>query len=145
MDIQGIVIMFLKCNCNNRAVTVLELFLEAVLGLSSRERGDKGVKSVDVAWHMLSHPSRGPDRGSFIVGRSCHNQRIEKDDPQQFDIDWNMGQRQILSTWDGDNFHLDDSAEISIPEIDPPLANAVNNFLNQFNPLADNQYCGLQR
>ena len=56
-----------------------------------------------------------------------------------------MGQRQILSTWDGDNFHLDDSAEISIPEIDPPLANAVNNFLNQFNPLADNQYCGLQR
>ena len=74
MDIQGIIIMYLKCNCNNRAVTVLELFLEAVLGLSSRERGYKGFKSVDVAWHMPSHPSRGPDRGSFIVGRSCHNQ-----------------------------------------------------------------------
>lgn len=78
MIIQGTTIMYLKCNCNNRAVTVLELYLEAVLGLSSRERGYKGVKSVGVAWHMLSHPSRGPDRGSFIVGRSCHNQRIEK-------------------------------------------------------------------
>lgn len=33
-------------NCNNRAVTILELFLEAVdiFGLPSRVRGDKGVK-----------------------------------------------------------------------------------------------------
>lgn len=62
-------VMYLSCSGNNKANTVLTTFLQAVT--------DHGVENVEVAWYMLTHPSRGPGRGSYITGPSVHNQRIE--------------------------------------------------------------------
>lgn len=72
--------VFLKCSNNNKAVTVLSLLMQAVddWGLPSRARCDKGGENVDVVRYMLNHPQRGPGRGSAIMGRSVHNQRIER-------------------------------------------------------------------
>ncbi|KAF5339525.1 hypothetical protein D9611_011449 [Ephemerocybe angulata] len=63
---------------NNRAATVLQLFDGAIRqnGVPSRVRGDHGTENVLVAARMID--LRGPNRGSYIWGRSVHNIRIER-------------------------------------------------------------------
>ena len=71
-------IVYLKCACNNRADTVMAAFSEAAsqYGIPSPVREDKGGENVAVADYMIAQ--NGPNRGSFISGRSVHNQCIER-------------------------------------------------------------------
>ena len=59
----------LRASSNNRAETVLELFLQACAqyGVPSRVRGDHGVENLQVAAWMNAY--RGEQRGSYIWGR----------------------------------------------------------------------------
>ena len=70
--------VYLICHTNNQASTVLQSFLGAVhqWGLPSRVRCDMGGENIDVVEYMINR--RGTDRGSALVGRSVHNQRIER-------------------------------------------------------------------
>ena len=62
--------VYLHTSSNNKAVTVLNLFNEAVatFGLPSRIRCDKGGENYDVGFYKLNHPQRGPGHGSIISG-----------------------------------------------------------------------------
>lgn len=73
-------IVFLTCSSNNRAQTVLRLFVNATekYGLPMRVRCDQGVENYDVAMYMLTHPQRRFLSNPMIVGKSVHNQRIER-------------------------------------------------------------------
>ena len=59
----------LRVNDNNKAQTVLDLFLGGIArhGTPSRVRGDHGTENLRVAEWMETH--RGPNRGSYLWGR----------------------------------------------------------------------------
>jgi hypothetical protein len=63
----------IQANNNNRAATVLALFLNciSVHGTPSRVRGDHGTENVEVAKWM--EDNRGSGRGSYIWGRLVHS------------------------------------------------------------------------
>lgn len=71
-------VVYIRASTNNRANTVLQLFLQAIseCGWPSRVRSDIGGENVDVARAMLM--VRGVNRASHIAGSSVHNQRIER-------------------------------------------------------------------
>lgn len=71
-------ITFMDVRTNNRADSMFKSFLDSVQrhGLPSRVRGDFKVENVKICRYM--NIRRGSNRGSFIVGPSKRNQRIER-------------------------------------------------------------------
>ena len=71
-------LIYAHCADNNRADTVLQLFIQGVsqFGLPSRVRSDHGMENIEVARYMLEN--RGLGRGSIITGSSVHNCRVER-------------------------------------------------------------------
>ena len=71
-------IVYLHASTNNKADTVLRLFLEATrnCGWPSRVRSDLGGENVEVARAQIE--ARGVGRRSHVAGASVHNQRIER-------------------------------------------------------------------
>ncbi|CAI5677981.1 unnamed protein product [Oreochromis niloticus] len=70
--------MYLNAACNNTASTALDFFLDGVrrFGWPYKVRADQGVENVKIAKMMFT--VRGTGCGSFISGKSVHNQRIER-------------------------------------------------------------------
>ncbi|KAH3808418.1 hypothetical protein DPMN_136771 [Dreissena polymorpha] len=70
--------VFLQAATNNKATTMTKAFMTGTqrFGVPSRVRSDNGLENTGVGAFMIAH--RGSRQGSFITGRSVHNQRIER-------------------------------------------------------------------
>lgn len=70
-------VVFLKCVDNNKADTIFTCFESGVqnYGIPLRVRSDQGLENLKVAEYMTR--VRGSDK-SIKVGKSTHNQRIER-------------------------------------------------------------------
>jgi hypothetical protein len=69
---------YIRCSDNNTAITTLSHFEIGVTryGCPSRVRTDLGGENVAIADFMII--TRGSNRHSILVGKSTHNQRIER-------------------------------------------------------------------
>ena len=69
-------ITFLACTNNNKAKTVYDCFIQCIqkYGTPVRVRSDMGMENIEVAEYI--DRIRGPN--STLVGKSTHNQRIER-------------------------------------------------------------------
>ena len=69
-------VVYLRCAGNNRAVTVLRAFMEAITnyGVPEKVRSDLGGENIEV-WRYMIEQHRS-DR-AIVVGSSTHNERIE--------------------------------------------------------------------
>ena len=70
-------IVYLRCSGNNRAVTVLHSFTDAVAdyGILKKVQTDLGGENVEV-WRYMIHEHNSVR--SVVVGSSTHNERIER-------------------------------------------------------------------
>lgn len=90
---------YLKCSNNNRSDTVIDYFIMATekYGIPSRLRLNHGGENVGI-WRFMEEV-RGPDRGSYIAGRSVHNTRIERDCGETYTLQFPQLSFQFSKTW----------------------------------------------
>ncbi|KAK6173469.1 hypothetical protein SNE40_016912 [Patella caerulea] len=127
--------VYLYRNTNNTSQVVLDNFKDAVVyyGCPMRVRSDYGTENVEGASYVIEH--RGMNRGSFITGKSTHNQRIERL--------WRDVRECITSIFTDLFFYMEDSGvadrynEVHIASIRyiflPRINRALQEFREQWN------------
>ena len=99
-------VVFAQCSSNNRAETVHSIFLKAIPIYSRplKIRTDLGGENVDIWRDMVV--SRGEESRPVLVGKSVHNQRIERH---------NRGlNEQLLSVFKGEFYQLESEGVLDV-------------------------------
>ncbi|KAG9273894.1 hypothetical protein AMEX_G10666 [Astyanax mexicanus] len=116
--------MYLGAASDNKASTALCFFLQSVekYGVPNRVRADQGCENVDIASWMFT--VRGCGRGSFMSGKSVHNQRIERlwrDLCTYYDVLHSLEEEGLLDP--ADSIHLFAVHYVFLPRLQADLEN----------------------